>query len=46
MQILDTNLPFQLNRLGKTMNINGLPVVQGGEVFPSSWNTICWEKNE
>ena len=40
----DTNSPFQLDRLGKTMNINGLPLVQGGEIFPSSWNTICWEK--
>ena len=40
----DNNSPFHFDRLGKTTNINGLPVVQGGEVFPSSWDTICWEK--
>jgi hypothetical protein len=42
----EANSPFQLERLGKTMNSNDddLPVVQGGEIFPSSWNTVCWEK--
>ena len=40
----DANSPFQLDRLGKTMNMNNEPVVQGDEKFPSNWNTICWEK--
>lgn len=40
----DANSPFQLDRLGKTINITDLPIVQGGETFPSSWNTVCWEK--
>jgi hypothetical protein len=40
----EANSPFQLDRLGKTININDLPIVQGGEIFPSTWNTICWGK--
>ena len=42
----DSNSPFQRDRLGETVNINGLPQVHGGEVFPSNWQTICWDKSE
>ena len=42
----DANSPFQLDRLGETMNINNMPIVQGGENFPSSWNTVCWNQNQ
>ena len=41
----DGNSPFQRDRLGETVNVNGLPQVHGGEVFPSNWQTICWDKS-
>lgn len=44
MQTNASNSPFQLDRLGKTINVNDIPIVQGREIFPSNWNTVCWEK--
>ena len=44
----DDNSPFKSNRLGDTVNSNGLPQVHGDlySAFLSNWQTICWEKSE
>ena len=41
----DNNSPFKSNRLGETVDNNGLPKVHGDlySEFLSSWDTICWQ---
>ena len=44
----DDNSPFKSNRLGETVNNNGLPQVHGDlhSTFLNNWQTICWEKEK
>ena len=37
----NANSPFEINRLGVTMNISGFPRVQG-ELVSDGWETRCW----
>ena len=41
----EDNSPFKSNRLGETVDNNGLPQVHGDlySKFLSSWDTICWQ---
>ena len=47
-QQTDENSPFQLNRLGETVNNNGLPEVHGNTYseFLNNWETVCWKKTK
>ena len=40
----DDNSPFKSNRLGETVNNNGLPQVHGDlySEFLNNWQTVCW----
>ena len=38
----DNNSPFKSNRLGETVNRNGLPQVHG-DPFLNNWQTVCWK---
>ena len=38
----DDNSPFKSNRLGETLNNNGLPRVHHSNKFFNNWETICW----
>lgn len=42
----DDNSPFKSNRLGETVNNNGLPQVHGimHSEFLNNWETACWRK--
>jgi hypothetical protein len=42
----DSNSPFKSNRLGETVNNNGLPQVHGimHSEFLNKWETRCWRK--
>ena len=42
------NSPFKSNRLGETVDDNGLPEVYGimHSEFLNNWETICWTKDE
>ena len=44
----DDNSPFKSNRLGETVNNNGLPQVHGDlySEFLNNWSTVCWEKEK
>ena len=44
----DNNSLFKSNRLGETIDNNGLPQVHGDlySEFLNSWETICWQRQE